>query len=54
MILVVVYTVCMIMWLFGGGYVANQGGSFNFSNFGGGTLLPWVCVAILGWKMFGG
>lgn len=54
MILCVVFVVLMLFWLFGGGYVASQGDRFNFQVFGGGTLIPWICVAILGWILFGG
>ncbi len=50
----VVFVVLMILWLFGGGWVASQGGPFNFHTFGSGTLIPWICVAILGWVVFGG
>ena len=54
MILCVVWVVLMMFWLFGGGYVAYEGNAFNAARFGGGTLIPWLCVAILGWIAFGG
>ncbi len=54
MILCVIFVVLMMFWLFGGGYVAYQGDRFNPVIFGGGTLIPWLCVAILGWILFGG
>ena len=54
MILCVVFVVLMMFWLFGGGYVAYQGQTFNPVLFGGTTLIPWLCVAILGWIVFGG
>jgi hypothetical protein len=53
-ILIVVFVVLMLMWLFGGGYGAYQGDKFNFPSFGSGTLIPWICVAILGWYLFSG
>lgn len=52
--LVVIFVVLMLFWLFGGGYVAYEGDAFNARRFGGYTLIPWVCVAILGWVVFGG
>lgn len=54
MILCVVWVVLMMFWLFGGGYVAYQGDKFNAVLFGGGTIIPWCCVAILGWILFNG
>jgi len=51
MILCVVFVVLMMFWLFGGCYW-----SWNPSNPAliGNTLIPWLCVAILGWIVFGG
>lgn len=47
----VVFVVLMVLWLAWGFYAVpwrdNPGGL-------GGTLIPWACVAILGWQMFGG
>ena len=54
MIRVVVFVVLMMFWLFGGGYFAYQGDRFNAIGFGGSTLVPWLCVAILGWELYGG
>lgn len=54
MILVVIYVVAMMFWLFGGGYVAYRGDRFDPVMFGGSTLIPWLCVAILGFVIFGG
>lgn len=56
MFLMVVWIFLMMFWLFGGGYVAYKDGSgtFNFPRFGGYTLIPWLCVAIIGYKMFEG
>lgn len=47
----VVFVVLMLFWAFGGVYV-NRGdfGPPFFSN----TIIPWCCVAILGWQVFGG
>lgn len=47
------WIVLMMFWLFGGGYVSYQGDRFNPVVFGGGTLIPWLCVAILGYVLFG-
>jgi uncharacterized membrane protein YozB (DUF420 family) len=54
MILIVVWVVLMLFWLFGGGYVAYDGDAFNARRFGGYTLIPWLCVAILGYVIFSG
>jgi uncharacterized membrane protein YozB (DUF420 family) len=52
--LFVVFVVLMLFWLFGGGYLAYEGPAFDARRFGGNTLIPWVCVAILGWVVFNG
>jgi hypothetical protein len=52
MILIVVWVVLMILWLFGGGFVAYGEGKFNGRDFAGYTLIPWICVAIIGYKLF--
>lgn len=54
MILLVVFIVLMLFWLFGGGYVAYENATFNARTFGGYTLIPWICVAILGYVVFSG
>ncbi len=54
MILTVCFIVFMILWLFGGSYVAYSGEKFNPVMFGGHTILPWLCVAILGYLVLGG
>jgi hypothetical protein len=54
-ILLVVFVVFMILWLFGGGWYAYGGpGGRDPVSFGTGTLIPWICVAILGYVVFGG
>jgi hypothetical protein len=50
---VVIWVVLMILWLFGGGWWIYQGPSPNPMAFGTGTLIPWICVLILGLIMFG-
>ena len=51
----IIFVVLMLFWLLGGGYVAYEpAGSFNARAFGTGTLIPWVCVAILGYVVFAG
>ena len=57
--LMVIFVVFMIFWFIGGGYYAYQpvpGGApgFNPIGFGASTLIPWICVAILGWVVFNG
>lgn len=49
--LMVIFVVLMCIWLFGGCYLAWEP---NRPIGLGGTLLPWLCVAILGWVVFGG
>lgn len=46
----VVWVVLMILWLFGGSYLTWDA---NNPRALGGTLLPWVCVLILGLVVFG-
>lgn len=50
----VVFVVLMVLWLFGGAYgnyTDPQG--FKFPVFVSSSLVPWVCVAILGWLVLG-
>ncbi len=49
----VIWVVLMILWLFGGSFVAYDGTVFNVRHFGGYTLIPWACVLILGLILFG-
>lgn len=53
MIWCVIFVVLMMFWLFGGGYIAYHGPSPNPIAYGTGTLIPWLCVAILGAIQFG-
>jgi hypothetical protein len=48
--LMVIYVVLMILWLVWGGYSYESARPHAL----GGTLIPWVCVAILGYAVFGG
>jgi hypothetical protein len=50
MIWLVIWTVLMILWLFYGGYTWDR--SSGPAGLGG-TLIPWVCVLILGLVIFG-
>jgi len=52
MIALVVFIVLMILWLFGGGMYVFKGPTPDPMAFGSGTLIPWVCVAILGYQIF--
>lgn len=54
MILCVVFVVLMMFWLFGGGYVVYSGTTPSPMYFGAYTLIPWLCVAILGYVIFSG
>lgn len=54
MIWVVIWVVLMILWLFGGGFYVYNGPTPNPVVFGTGTLIPWLCVLILGLVIFGG
>lgn len=50
--LMVIFVVLMCLWLFGGCYI-----SWNPTSPGvaiGGTIIPWACVAIIGYVLFGG
>lgn len=49
----VVWVVLMMFWLFGGGYWAYNGPNPSPIAFGAGTLIPWLCVLILGLVIFG-
>jgi hypothetical protein len=49
MIWVVIWTVLMILWLVWGGYTFDRARPDGL----GGTLIPWVCVLILGLVIFG-
>lgn len=51
MILCVIFVVLMMFWLFGGCYM---GWDPQKPGLIGTTLIPWLCVAILGWLMFNG
>ncbi len=49
----VIWLVCMMFWLFGGGaYVYNRP-ERDMVLFGTGTLLPWICVLLAGLAAFG-
>jgi hypothetical protein len=50
---VVIWVVLMMFWLFGGGYAVYTGPSPNPVYFGTYTLIPWLCVLILGLIVFG-
>ncbi len=49
---VVVWVVLMMFWFFGGCFVAYDGGVFNGRAFVGYSLIPFLCVLILGLIMF--
>ena len=52
----VVFIVFMCLWLFLGcysGYSSGNGGQPNIGPLIGGTILPWACVAILGYLLLG-
>jgi hypothetical protein len=51
MILVVIFVVLMMFWLFFGCYSGYDPAKPHML---GNTLIPWLCVAILGWILFGG
>ena len=50
MILCVIWTVCMMFWLFWGGYTSWDPARPQVL---GNTLIPWICVLILGLILFG-
>ena len=51
----VVFIVLMLLWLFFGCYLGyNTGGPPNFGPVIGHTIIPWACVAILGYIVLGG
>ncbi len=52
MIWCVIWVVLMMFWLFGGGYYAYQSPN-GPAVFGTSTLVPWLCVLILGLILFG-
>lgn len=54
MILLVVFIVLMLLWLFGGGAYAFRSQPADRPYAFGGYLLPWICVAILGYCVFSG
>jgi hypothetical protein len=47
---VVIWVVLMMFWLFGYGYVSYDPGRPHMIL---GTILPWLCVLILGLILFG-
>lgn len=49
--LATIFVVLMLFWLFFGGYFTYDRERPYLL---GSTLIPWACVAILGWKMFEG
>jgi hypothetical protein len=56
-LLAVVFVVLLILWLVLGCYAGYLGRSETGPDFRlivGGTLIPWACVAILGWIVLGG
>jgi hypothetical protein len=54
MFLAVIFVVLLILALFGGGYAWRPvGASPEYGPFGA-WFLMWICVAILGWVVFGG
>jgi hypothetical protein len=54
MIYCVIWTVLMMFWLLGGGYYNSTQPAPNWRGWGVGSLVPWVCVLILGLILFGG
>jgi hypothetical protein len=54
MVWLVIWVVLMMFWLFGGGYYAYNLPNHGPVIFGASTLIPWLCVLILGLIIFGG
>ncbi len=54
MIWTVIWVVLMMFWLFGGGYGAYENNAFNAQRFGSYTLIPFLCVLLLGLIVLGG
>jgi hypothetical protein len=50
-ILLVVWVVLMMFWLFFGCYIGLEGPKPALIN---NTIIPWMCVAILGYAVFSG
>jgi len=50
MIWLVIWTVLMMFWLFFGCYTTYNGQPVTLIN----TIIPWLCVLILGLIIFGG
>lgn len=47
----ILFWVLMIIWLIFGSYVGYSGGLTWVHT--SGSLLPWLCVALTGWQVFG-
>ena len=54
MILCVVFVVLMLFWLFFGTAPFWWEGAVPRGIIAGNSIIPWLCVAILGWIVFGG
>lgn len=50
----IIFVVLMVLCFVGGGYIVSRGDQPCGRYYGGGYFLLCVCVAILGWLMFGG
>ncbi len=48
----VVFVVLMLFWLFAG-YVGRQPGAAEWA-LASASIIPWLCVAILGWEVYKG
>lgn len=53
MIWCVIWVVLMMLWLFGGSYAYWPNDRAGAPIYVGGTLIPWLCVLILGLILFG-